>query len=173
VTSANHARSERPSAGRASSSPTTRPPIDRSRSGLASAPVQLGSDQSHGQDTLTTETVEKLAGRIVELIGNRLVEAVVDAITDARDLPTVRLVDAATIAERFGVERRFVYDHQRELGAVRLGHGPKARLRFDPRHVEAVLGQHQEIPTSWRDRRRRRRSSAGPHVELLPIKGAK
>ena len=171
VTSPIHLRSKRYSASRAITSTPTRQPADRSRSELASARVRVGSSDADGRE-LTAETVEPLARRIMELIGDPLIEAVVDAVTDARDLPTARLVDAATIAERFGVERRFVYDHQRDLGVIRLGRGPKARLRFDPRHVEAVLERREELPTKRRDRRRRRRKAGVGHAELLPIKGA-
>jgi hypothetical protein len=80
-------------------------------------------DPSQGE--LTPVTVEQFAWRIVELLSNHTVDAVVDALTHAPDPPMRRLVDAATIAQRCGVERRFAYDHQRELRAIRLGHGPK------------------------------------------------
>jgi hypothetical protein len=33
------------------------------------------------------------------------------------------------------VSRSWVYAHQRELGAMRLGTGPRARLRFDAKIV--------------------------------------
>jgi hypothetical protein len=38
---------------------------------------------------------------------------------------------AEQLAERLGVTRSFVYEHAAELGAFRLGSGPRARLRFD------------------------------------------
>jgi hypothetical protein len=45
------------------------------------------------------------------------------------------------VAARYRVSRSWVYAHQRELGAMRLGDGPRARLRFDPRVVaEAIAG---------------------------------
>jgi hypothetical protein len=53
---------------------------------------------------------------------------------DARDRPA--LVDAQALAVVLGVSRDFVYEHADELGALRLGNGPKARLRFD---VDAAL----------------------------------
>jgi hypothetical protein len=75
------------------------------------------------------------------------------------------LVDATAIARRFGVSRDFVYQHANELGAVRLGDGPKARLRFDPAKVGRALRGSPEkfIPTARR--RATRRSSS-----LLPIR---
>jgi hypothetical protein len=77
------------------------------------------------------------------------------------------LVDAAEIARRFGVSRDFVYDHADELGALRLGVGPKARLRFDPARVGSVLRALPEKAVKPRRRPRRgQRNSA-----LLPIRG--
>ena len=86
---------------------------------------QLGANRSQGQGELTPVTVEQFAWRIVELLRDHTVDAVVDALTHAPDPPMRRLVDAATIAQRCGVERRFAYDHPPELRAIRLGHGPK------------------------------------------------
>jgi hypothetical protein len=75
------------------------------------------------------------------------------------------LVDAAAIARRFGVSRDFVYQHADELGAVRLGSGPKARLRFDPAKVGRVLRKPPEKAAPRTRRRATRRSSS-----LLPIR---
>ncbi|HEX6687376.1 MAG TPA: hypothetical protein VF085_01775 [Solirubrobacterales bacterium] len=75
------------------------------------------------------------------------------------------LVDATKIAQRFGVSRDFVYDHADDLGAVRLGNGPKARLRFDPAKVGRALRKPPEKAAS-QPRRRRTRSSSS----LLPIR---
>lgn len=41
------------------------------------------------------------------------------------------LVDAAALARVLDVSRGYVYAHADELGAVRLGSGPRPRLRFD------------------------------------------
>ncbi len=71
---------------------------------------------------LNAATIDAVAGRVVELL----------AAADAAD---PRWVDAAEIARRFGVARSWVYAHAPRLGAVRLGSGPRARLRFDPQLV--------------------------------------
>ena len=47
------------------------------------------------------------------------------------------MLTAAQVAARFNVDRGWVYAHAAELGVVRLGEGPRARLRFDP----AVVAQ--------------------------------
>ena len=41
------------------------------------------------------------------------------------------LVDARRLADALGVDRSWVYEHADELGAIRVGSGPKPRLRFD------------------------------------------
>ncbi|MDA0184321.1 helix-turn-helix domain-containing protein [Solirubrobacter phytolaccae] len=49
------------------------------------------------------------------------------------------LLTPSEVALRYGVSRAWVYAHARELGAVRLGAGPKARLRFHAERVEEAL----------------------------------
>ncbi len=49
------------------------------------------------------------------------------------------LVDAIALARLLGVSRAYVYEHADELGALRLGGGPKARLRFDLVTVREVM----------------------------------
>ena len=62
---------------------------------------------------------------IVEAIARKVVE-----IVDARST-TFGLVDARELAEKLGVSIDYVYAHATELGAMRLGSGPTARIRFD------------------------------------------
>ena len=96
--------------------------------------------------TLDADDVEAIARRVAELVGQRS-----------------GLVDAHSIAAELQVERDWVYAHARELGAVRLGDGPKARLRFDLRQVrERVdeLAAKVEQPQPGRRRRPRVRPAA-------------
>ena len=44
---------------------------------------------------------------------------------------TFALVDARQLARDLRVSLDYVYAHATELGAMRLGSGPKARIRFD------------------------------------------
>jgi hypothetical protein len=71
--------------------------------------------------TLTNGDVEAiadaLARKVAEIVGARST--------------TFRLVDARELAEELGVSTDYVYAHAAELGAMRLGAGPKARIRFD------------------------------------------
>lgn len=100
---------------------------------------------------LSDADIEAVAARVADLL--RPVQA------------SGELIDATEIARRFGVSRDFIYDHADDLGAVRLGNGPKARLRFDPAKVGRALRKPPEQATS-QPRRRRTRSSSS----LLPIR---
>lgn len=51
------------------------------------------------------------------------------------------LVDASVLAVELGVSRDWVYEHADALGVLRLGNGPKARLRFDPVAARAALSR--------------------------------
>ena len=89
------------------------------------------------------------------------------------------LVTAGELAERLGVDRDFVYEHATRLGAVRLGAGPKARLRFDLGEAEKAItclssrGSQAPDPAPALASRPRRRRRSGTTVDLLPIRGRK
>jgi hypothetical protein len=86
------------------------------------------------------------------------------------------LLSAGDVAARLGVRRGWVYDHADELGVVRLGDGPRPRLRFDP----DALAQRVRRSRTWSGRVRQgpvpsARTVAAPgrsssSVPLLPIK---
>jgi excisionase family DNA binding protein len=112
---------------------------------------------------LNAEAVEALADRVAELVVDRLRD----------DETTERMVSTAEIARRFGVSRDYVYDHAGELGAVRLGDGRRAPLRFDPRAVADRLAEPPSPPTAEERETKRppgRRKPAS-RVSLLPIGG--
>lgn len=89
-----------------------------------SAPVDEG-----GELRLDPESVEALARRLAELLGAGEAPA-----------PRRQLISAEEVAQRWGVGRRWVYDHADELGAHRLGSGRRPRLRFDPDEIAVRLG---------------------------------
>lgn len=76
---------------------------------------------------LAPESVEAVARRVVELL--RFEGGAAPA----------GLLTAAQVAERFSVDRSWIYSHADELGAMRLGEGRKPRLRFDAERVAAAL----------------------------------
>lgn len=53
--------------------------------------------------------------------------------------PAGGLLTAADVARRFSLGRDWVYRHADQLGAMRLGDGPKAPVRFDPLRVAEAL----------------------------------
>ncbi len=111
--------------------------------------------------TLDRDDIEAIAAQVVELLGNQ-------------DAPTSpRLVDAAELARRFGMERSWVYSHAAELGAVRLGAGPNARLRFDPNlAAKALRPLGKSAPKVSRKPSATSRGRSRNKVALLPIRGA-
>lgn len=112
---------------------------------------------------LDPHTVDAVARRVVEIL-------------EERGLQQRELVDAGELARRLGVERSWVYSHGIELGAVKLGDGPKARLRFDPEIATRVLRRVGEVPAAdpparSGERAVRPRRSRRPEVSLLPVRG--
>lgn len=110
--------------------------------------------------------LERLAARVADLVVDRL----------SAGPP---LMDADALARFLGVKRSYVYEHANELGAVRLGDGPKARLRFDAaeakRRLSCSTGRGPEPAEKQtvepiRSRRRTRPMGTGP--ELLPVRGS-
>jgi hypothetical protein len=68
--------------------------------------------------TLSADDVEAVARRTVELLRS--------------DRPAAfALVNARELAALLGVSIDYVYAHATQLGAVRLGGGRRARIRFD------------------------------------------
>lgn len=118
-------------------------------------------------DRLHPEDVDAIARRVVELL----------APTPAPTPAPTTMVDAEAVARRFGVERSWVYQHSEALGAIRLGTGPRARLRFDPELVATALKASPAGAPSppAAPERARARARARPHqspagVSLLPIR---
>jgi hypothetical protein len=112
--------------------------------------------------TLDDDDIEAVAARVVEMLRR-----------EQRPGAAPDLVDAATLARILNVDRDWVYAHASELGAVRLGDGPKARLRFDAARARAALaaGEQDEQPPPDKPRRRPRgrprRQSVAAGVRLI------
>lgn len=106
---------------------------------------------------LDHEDVEAIARRVAELL-----------------VPVeVGLTDARGLAQQLGVTREWVYANATKLGAVRLGTGPKARLRFDVQRARdsvVALSEEAQAPPQRLTRRRGRSLNASglaPGAQLL------
>lgn len=88
-----------------------------------------------------------------------------------------RLVTPAELATFLAVDRSYVYEHADELGAYRLGSGPRARLRFDleevRRRTSCSVSRESAAaePAPQAPPRPCRRQRLGTNVPLLPIRG--
>jgi hypothetical protein len=114
------------------------------------------------------------AGGIVRLDAD-CIDAIAKRVADilrSESLPTrERLVTATDVAARFGVSRTWVYDNAERLGAIRLGTGSRARLRFDPKRVSELL---QAEPDPREPPARRSPAAATRWIDkadLIPIRG--
>jgi hypothetical protein len=91
--------------------------------------------------------------RVVDLIAERVLQLLGD-----RNGDEIQLLTVAQVARRFQVHPSWVYANARRLGALRLGTGPKAPLRFDPHRVALAV---EDAPLS-----------GGPSVEGAPAREA-
>ena len=69
---------------------------------------------------------------------------------------TFGLVDARQLAHELAVSLDYVYAHAAELGGMRLGSGPKARIRFDLDHARQALEAGRGVRNGGRTSRRAR-----------------
>lgn len=96
----------------------------------------------------------------------QIVSGVIAGLTDAQPDTGPPLIDAAEVARRHGVTRSWAYDHAGDLGAIRLGAGSRARLRFDPNVVAAYLTRDRTTAPPDRQPPARRRRTATPLLEI-------
>ena len=112
--------------------------------------------------SLTADAVEAVARRVTQLLDLGEPELMPD-----------RMLTAARVAEWWGVDRGWVYQHADELGAQHLGTGAGPRLRFDSDRVARRLQRPAEpgLPDMPVARRRRSRVIARNPARLLEIRG--
>jgi hypothetical protein len=112
--------------------------------------------------------------RLVDVIAHRVLQLLGD-----RNGDEVQLLTVAQVARRFQVHPSWVYANARRLGALRLGPGPKAPLRFDPRRV-ALAVEDQDPRSDQRAEHMPSRETVSPRAVaaarhkrgLLPIADA-
>ena len=84
---------------------------------------------------------------MIEMLCSRFVDPWCgDGKPPVRREPPAELIDAAELARRLGIARSTVYANARRFGAIRLGDGPRAPLRFDYAAVLAGLPRVGQQP---------------------------
>ncbi len=109
-------------------------------------------------------------GRATVTLDEEDIAAIAASVVDLMTRPgparrdTGRLATASEVARALGVSRSWVYANKVRLGAIRLGSGPRARLRFDLAEAQAAFAAnpgHQpdaDLPPPPRRRARRKRA---------------
>jgi hypothetical protein len=101
------------------------------------------------------ETGVTLSAGDVEAIAEATARKLAEVIAERGK--TFGLVGPRELAEDLGVSLDYVYAHATELGAMRLGSGPKARIRFDlDRARQSLEARRADRPGGRRPRRPRR-----------------
>ncbi len=88
---------------------------------------------------LTPQTVEQIASRVAHLLRHQ-------PTAPASPPPAPTWMTAKELAQHLKLNPAWVYEHAQELGAIRTGTGPKARIRFNPHTATQALKQHQRQP---------------------------
>ena len=78
---------------------------------------------------MSAESSNEADPSFVDAVARRVVELLREEGAVSREGP--RLLTVAAVSQEFGVSTDWVYANARRLGAIRLGSGPRARLRFD------------------------------------------
>ena len=103
---------------------------------------------------MSEEAVDEIARRVVELLQDRV---------------PARYANTATVALSLAVSEDWVRDHAGELGAIRIGDGPRGELRFDLRRVEQAMARRRVgEPPVRRGRRPGPRPSLGAPPGAIP-----
>jgi hypothetical protein len=88
--------------------------------------------------TLDHDDIEAIAERAARRVVQLLDQPVPGA---------YQLLDPKELARALNVSLDYVYAHAVDLGAMRLGDGPKARLRFDLHTARQAMQSRKQPPT--------------------------
>jgi hypothetical protein len=119
----------------------------------------------------SAERSEDADRSFVDAVARRVVELLREEGVLSRDGP--RLLTVAAVSQEFGVSTDWVYANARPLGAIRLGSGPRARLRFDRATIAdriAKVASHAARDRSSQRGKRRRGTQDLADGDLLPIR---
>jgi hypothetical protein len=85
----------------------------------------------------------------IEAIAERAAHRVVQLL-DRPARGAYQLLDPKELARELSVSVDYVYAHAVDLGAMRLGDGPKARLRFDLQTAQRAMRSRKQPPQGHR-----------------------
>jgi hypothetical protein len=132
------------------------PPTPRRRTGLAATARHVAVD-------LTPQAVEQIATRVAHLLHHDQTQT---------DTPIqTGWMTAKELAAHLKLNPAWIYEHADELGAIRTGDGPKARIRFDLHTATQALKRHERqtpAPTSA-PRTRRKPTHPQPYPTDAPL----
>jgi hypothetical protein len=130
------------------------------RRGLGAMARQVAVD-------LTPQAVEQVAARVAALLQRQQQSAETLGTKEQQGF-----LNVAQLARHLGLNPAWVYEHADELGAIRIGDGPKARIRFDLHTAKEALRQNQASRTPAPGNvkpRKPRRSPASPYSTDAPL----
>src|SRR4029453_3385607 len=130
-----------------------------------------GASRSRG-GVMSAERSEQADSSFVDAVARRVVELLREEAVVSREGP--RLLTVAAVSQEFGVSTDWVYANAGRLGAIRLGSGPRARLRFDRATTAdriAKVGSRAARDRSSPRGMRPRGAREGADGDLLPILG--
>jgi hypothetical protein len=122
---------------------------------------------------MSAERSEQADSSFVDAVARRVVELLREEAVVSREGP--RLLTVAAVSQEFGVSTDWVYANAGRLGAIRLGSGPRARLRFDRATIAdriAKVGSRAARDRSSPRGMRPRGAREGADGDLLPILGS-
>jgi hypothetical protein len=125
-----------------------RTPTQR-RHGLAASAQRIAVE-------LTPQAVEQIATRVAQLLRHQQQHDAEHATEPSG------LLNVSQLANHFNLSRAWVYEHADQLGAIRFGDGPKARLRFDLNTATQALERNQRQAPAPAARRKPRSAPARP-----------
>jgi hypothetical protein len=88
----------------------------------------------------------------IEAIAERAAQHVV-ALLERPGPSAHQLLEPKALAHALNVSLDYVYAHAAELGVMRLGDGPKARLRFDLHTARTAMRSRKQPPAAAAARR--------------------
>lgn len=81
-------------------------------------------------------------------VARRVAAIVLRHLARTQPEPKTETLTASEVAKRYRLHRGWIYEHAEELGAIRIGNGPRPRLRFDAEQVERRLTSAREEPVA-------------------------